>query len=95
MSEEEAKAHAALAAQAQALGLAEWQLRAALAVPDNLIRDIVNDNRNRQPTKAEPEPSAEPVRGGGTTPLRVPSKFETDLVDRLVAHHVGGPNQIK
>jgi hypothetical protein len=74
----------ALEARAKARGLSVWQLRAAEAVGDDLIADIVRDNR--RPTHslpshssvAAPEKSAEPQRPRGTgwvepAPLRANS----------------------
>jgi hypothetical protein len=49
--------------QARRLGIPEWQLEAALAVPTSVIDDLVSDSR--PPYTVEAKPSPEPVRGTG------------------------------
>jgi hypothetical protein len=86
MSNSEATRQASIEERARKLGLQPWQLEMIEAVPDNVMRDIVNDGRRRSPMSpcspmaSESSPKSEPVtRGTGwidPAPLRPPSGIE-------------------
>jgi hypothetical protein len=52
MSVEDAKRQQALAEEARRRGIPEWQLEASRAVPDDLVRSIVDDFR-RGPSRRQ------------------------------------------
>ena len=85
---EEARRQAALAEEARRRGIAEWELEASRAVPDDLVRSIVDDFRRGPslPSSMAVKPRTEgPPRGSwgtGDTPLRQPPGI--DLIDRMV-----------
>ena len=88
MSVEDEKRQQALAEEARRKGIPEWQLEAARAVPDDVVRSLVNDFRSgpslpssmaqKSPTPEEKRPSfTEPA------PLDVPG---IRYVDQLCDH---------
>jgi hypothetical protein len=66
------------------------------AVPDRLVRDLVNDFRQSRPEPSsmrDPPSPREPVKGTGWVEPKVPDRSrEFDLVDRIVESQVGGAN---
>jgi hypothetical protein len=74
--------------------LPEWMRDAVAAVGDSLVRDIVADNR-ASPRSA---PATPPVARGSSeavVPLGPRPVSEVELIDRLVAKWVGGPNEVR
>jgi len=67
------------------------------AVPDTLMRDIVNDNRGgpSQPGWLPPPKSGPVVRGTGwqSPPKPEDRSRQFAVFDAMVAHMVGGPNE--
>ena len=67
------------------------------AVPDTLMRDIVNDNRSGPSVPGWlPPPKSGPVdRGTGwqDPPKPEDRSRQFEVFDRMVAHMVGGPNE--
>jgi len=67
------------------------------AVPDTLMRDIVNDNRSglSQPGWLPPPKSGPVVRGTGwqDPPKAEDRSRQFAVFDAMVAHMVGGPNE--
>jgi hypothetical protein len=90
MSVEDAKRQQALANEARRKGLQEWEVEMSKAVPDDLVRSLVNDFKHGPSLPSsmaqKPGPTAEVKRGTGwqeDTPLRQPPGV--DLIDRMVA----------
>jgi hypothetical protein len=80
--------------------LAEWQADAARAVGDQLVREIVADNRH-SPTQASsviaPKAVSPQARGSGwadPVPLAPRPASESAIIDRLCEKYVGGPNKV-
>jgi hypothetical protein len=73
---DDAKKQAALAAEARRAGIPEWQMEMARAVGNDLVRNIVADNRAQPegPSSLIPRSSrdhAEPIpKGSGETPIK-------------------------
>ena len=86
---EDAKRQQALALEARRRGIPEWQLEAAKAVDDALVRSIVDDFRRgpSQPSSmAHKGPAPEPKRGSGwaePVSVEVPG---VKLVDEICDH---------
>jgi hypothetical protein len=85
------------AAEAQGCGLpASAVAEMEKAVPTELIREIVNDNKRTSLPGWLPPPKSEPVvRGSGwqSPPKPEDRSRQFAVFDAMVAHMVGGPNE--
>jgi hypothetical protein len=88
---DDARRNADIEARARRMGIEPWVLEMSEAVPTELIREIVADNR--KPPTLPIVPAESPKPGSGWVEPRVEDRSrEIEMVDRMVEHMVGGPN---